>query len=77
MKRPREDVIIYEYLDDILVNTKVDKNRVIKKMKDGSERISMGRGYRTIARDNGKAVFHWYTFTGKAPNIVEWLGARP
>jgi uncharacterized protein (DUF433 family) len=73
MKAPREDVTIYQYLDGKLVDTRIDKNRVVQKMKDGTERIRMLKGYRTITRVDGKAVFHWYTRTIQAMNIREWV----
>lgn len=77
MKSPREDVTVHQYLDGKLVNTRIDKNRVILKRKDGTEKIRMLGGYRTITRENGRPVFHWHCKTIRAFSIKEWLrGSR-
>lgn len=69
----KEDVVYHQYLDGVLQKTEVLKNRAIYKNKAGEERIHYVSGYRTISRENGKAVWHHHCKTVQALNIMDIL----
>lgn len=69
----KENVLMHEYLDGVLVRTVVMKNRVIRKDADGVERIRYVTGWRQITREDGKAVWHHHCKTVQALNIHDIL----
>jgi len=69
----KEDVTYHQYMDGVLKSTETLKNRSIYKNKAGVERINYVSGYRTISREDGKAVWHHYCKTIQAININDVL----
>ncbi len=61
----KANVIEYRYLDGVLLETKVHRDRAVYVKKDGTATINYLYGKHTVIKENGFYVWHCYAKTIK------------